>query len=293
MRGRAIKRSLAAYILVALAVVLLGMSCASSSRNITAKGTSTTTVTATKSIKFKATGPITFPESYPGIGGMTLPAGQTIDIELQPGQSVILKDKVEVTGETIIVGLVETGTAQQSSYENGRNGISGLETTGIWEPYPVVQIRFQGTVDPGSTYTWTVPDLFGEAEAVVFVTGQVSARGGSDVVVDDGAGGWTLNSRTLRSFQYHVTGPPALWQAPIETQYGTIQGSGTIESDGDMEYGFFGEPSDVSGSGSEDYEDDEGQLYEYGYDGAFPVQLIIGDGTAVGMTTVEGGFDTF
>ncbi len=49
--------------------------------------------------------------------------------------------------------------------------------------------------------------------------------------------------------------------------------------------------SAVSGGGVEGYVADDGDVFHFGYTGAFPVRLSAGGGTAVGATTVWGGFN--
>lgn len=257
------------WLLVALSAAALGYACASSKQEIKGKGVSETTVTASRPIKFKATGPMTFPLNYPGIGGMKLEAGQTIEVNLPAGGSVKLKDRVEIDGTNVIVGVVENA-----------NAAAALPT-----------FKTTLSVRPGSTYTWSVPELFGDAEAVVDVTGSWTAEGPLSALADDGSGHYTLQPHLLSGFSYAVSGGAAVFQAPMDTPYGRIEGSGTIATTTGMAYGFTGDKSAISGQGTQGYVDPDGQPYDYGYAGAFPVRLDVGTGTALGTTTVMGGFD--
>lgn len=267
--------------LVRALLVLLGLgvplwyACASSQQEIRGSGVSETTVTVSRPIKFKATGPMTFPSGYPGIGGFKLEPGVTIDVDLPAGGSVKLKDRVTFDGTNVIIGVVQ----QQRD----------VAVT----PASLPTFDLALAVRPGSSYTWTVPELFGDTESVVQVTGSSSLRGPLSAVQADGAGGFTLDPRKLTAFSYDVSGGPAVFQAPMETPYGTIEGSGTIATSTGMVYGFQGSLSALSGRGTTGYVDPDGVSFDYGYTGAFPVRLDVGAGSATGTTTVLGGFDAF
>ncbi len=261
---------------------LLWLACASS-RTVELEGSSEVIVTATSKVKFKATGPMTFPSSYPAVGGMHLAAGETVSVDLKPGESVTLRDRIRFDGETIIIGMADTTTTE--NVPNSHRLVTA--------PSPTSLVDLTGTIQSDSTYTWTVPYFFGNNEAVVKVSGSISAQIAASGVIDNGNGTFNIDTSQLKAFDYQVSGPPAIWQAPLNTPYGTIKGSGTIETDGNMVFGFTGDLSAVSAGGVTGFVDDDGQVFEYGYDSAFPVRLSITDGVAVGVTTVWGGINTF
>lgn len=262
------------YVFIALAVISLALvlSCATS-RRVEVEGDSEVVVTATKKFRFKVTGPASFPTSYPHIGGLTLPAGESLDLDLEPGESVTIKDKIRFDGTKVVVDVVEedNATDQNNRFQAEKGAPAG----------PFIQVK--GNVLPGSTYTWTVPSLFGDAPAVVHVTGSMNAVMPLSAVIVDDDGSYSVDSNQLMSFAYHVDGGSVFWQLPIDTPYGTITGNGTIESEGTMSYDFNGDLDGVDGSGGPD---GSGYIYR----GAFPVRLDVGSGVAFGVTSVWGHF---
>jgi hypothetical protein len=270
------------WIVPALAIAALAavLACATSSQEIHAEGRSEVTVTATSHVGLKATGPMTFPSRWPAIGGMQLAAGETIDIDLDPGESVTLKDRVTYNGQTVIIS-----SANQT--DGGLRPTSRL----VAVPAPLTYVQLTGQIEPGSTYTWTIPSLLGDNEAEVQVTGSASGKALTTALVQTSDGSWTLNPAGLVQFSYQVTGGPAVWQAPLDTPYGRIEGTGTIATDGGLVFEFTGDLDGVSAGGTEGYVDEDGNVFDFGYSGAFPVRLTAGGGTATGATTVWGGFD--
>jgi hypothetical protein len=281
-----ILRSKPAAVAAALAgAAVLIWACASSQRVVT-DGVSTTTVTATKKVCLKAKGPLTFPGIFPAIGGMHLAPGVEVDICLEPGEQIVFHDRVGSDGVTI-TEVVQQPADALPHVANATDALTARPA-----PQPIVRISYNSTVQPGSTYSWQIPSLFGDSEATVEVAGSLSAVLRADALVGDGNGGWSLQNGGLLSASYQVSGPPAVWQGPIDTPYGTIEGTGTIETSDGMVLSFTGDVGGVSFSGTEGYTDPDGVAWEYGYVGAYPVTLTVGAGEATGATTVSGGADT-
>lgn len=280
----------AAVLSAVAAGCLVWLACASSRQVIEAEGSSSLTVTATQGLTFEATGPMTFPSHWPAIGGMSLAPGETIDVDLDAGESVTLKDRVRINGETVIVSSIENDAAQPRGAGSPHRLAPAAAPTP--KPAPLQWLELDATVDPGSTYTWTVPSLFGDEEAVVAVTGAVTAHADTDAMTADDDGTWTLDPAKLHAFTYRVDGPAAVWQAPLDTPYGRIEGTGTIATKGGMTLEFTGDLTAVSASAVEGWTDEGGTPWDFGYSGAFPVRLDAGGGVAVGGTTVWGGVDS-
>lgn len=262
-------------ILLVIGGLALIIACATS-RRIEVEGDSKVVVTATKKFRFKVTGPASFPTDFPHIGGLSFPAGQEIDLNLEPGESVTIKDRILFDGTKVVVDIIEDSDSSETSDEEGRYQAQRAAASG-----PFIQMN--GKVLAGSTYTWTIPSLFGDSPAVVPVTGTMDAVLPLSGVIQNDDGSYSIDSSQLMSFDYHVDGTSVVWQLPIETPYGTITGSGTIESDGVMSYGFSGDLDGVNGSGGPD---GSGNSYK----GAFPVRLDVGEGQAYGVTSVWGHY---
>lgn len=277
-------------LLLSTILLLFSVGC-SMEHEIVAKGKSEATITINKEIKFKLKGEISIPEGVPGLGGIYVGPGAEIDVSIPAGTEIKLDDKVDIDGEgTALSGSVQEFESTQQRTTHSTGIVTGM---GQVDPIPLLASRYEGVILPGSTYTWTIPELFGDNEAVVQVTGEVTAVGTSRALVEDSGNGWTVNMRGLLSFSYQVSGPPPVWQAPFETPYGMIEGDGSIETVDPMQFEAIYNPNAMSGSGFEDYVDDEGNVWEYGYVGAFPVKLTVGNGSAIGATNVNGGFDLF
>lgn len=267
-------------LLAACTALLVWLACASTSREIDLSGTSETTVTVSRAIRFKATGPVTFPDAYPGIGGLSLAPGVEIDVTLEPGESITLDDVTDAAGNITVTGVAEVD--QRSAR---------AATPVPSQPKPAGTVTLDATIHSTSTYTWRVPSLFGDTPATVPVTGAIHAVVAPSALIDDGAGGGSLDPAGIQSLSYQVSGPPAVWQAPIETPYGTITGTGTIATEGPMLLELSGALTAVSGAASAGHIDPDGIYWDYHYTGAYPVQLTVGTGAASGATTVEGGLD--
>lgn len=259
------KRSLAA--IAVLAVIWLACG---TTRQVVTDGTSKTVVTVDRPIKFKVRGPITFPKDYPVVGGRSVAAGAEIDIELKAGESVTLDDKVSTDGKVEITGVSKEGVAAKFDAPDG-------------------SYVYKAEAQPGSTYTWRVPSLFGDTPAVVAVSGGLTALAAPDAFEEGKVRG--LRKGGILVFDYQVSGPPAVWQAPFDTPYGPIEGEGTIETSAPMVLESTADVSAVAGELGEAWTDADGRDWQHRYTGAYPVQLRIGDGLAVGVTTVDGGLD--
>lgn len=265
--------------------------CADSSEVVT-NGTSETTVTANKKIRLTVRGPMTFPDAFPAVGGMHVAEGVDETIELEPGESIVLDDTVGADGVTI------TGAAERArqAKSNARRSTVAMESVSALrdQPYPKGRITFNGTIRPDSTYTWAIPYFFGTTQAEpTYVTGTVSATLKQNALIDDGSGNYTIAPMGILAASYTVNGPPAHWPGPIETPYGTITGTGYIETETGMTLEFIGGVNSISASGWTGYTDPDGIYWEFGYSGAYPVKLSAGGGEATGATTVIGGFDVY
>lgn len=246
-----------------LVLLALGSVACSHTVKVQANGDSEATVTINQHLKFRLKGPIKVPPGIPQIGGIEVGEGAEILVDIPAGTEIKMKDKVNI------------GQKAASRGVDDRTNVALLDAE----------------VLPGSTYTWTIPDLFGEAEAVVPVTGFVTVAGKEGAILADGQGGYVLDSSLLEHFQYQVSGPPAVWQAPFDTPYGKVEGTGTIETTTGMVWESFGDASAIAGSAVEGSESKDGTEYKYGYRGTFPVRLRAGDGDAYGATTVFGAFN--
>ncbi|MGD2115481.1 MAG: hypothetical protein PVG07_10535 [Acidobacteriota bacterium] len=266
------------------ATLLVWLACATSSREIDLSGTSETTVTATQGIHFTAKGPITFPESYPGIGGLSVAPGVEVDVELEPGESIVLEDVTDALGNITVTGVKGDSLDQRTT---------GTAATRPAQPAPIQTVTLDATVHSSSTYTWRVPALFGDSEAVINVTGSVHAEVLQSALIEDDDGGGQLDPSGLLTLSYTLSGPPAVWQAPIETPYGTIEGTGSIETSTSMLLEFDGDLDGVSGSAVPGFTDPDGFYWDYGYTGALPVKLTVGSGSASGASTVQGGLNLY
>jgi hypothetical protein len=263
---------------VLFVAVALGGSACSHTVVVQANGDSDATVTVSHAIKFNLKGGtrgIHIPDGVPQIGGLDIGPGAEIEVDIPAGTEIHLKDKVNI------------GKASSSSSTKRAAAANPVPVS----PQPLSLLT--SDVLSGSTYTWTIPAYFGDAGAVVPVTGSVAAMGYDGAIQSDGNGGYKLNTALVKSFSYQVSGPPAVWQAPFDTPYGRVTGDGTIETVDGMVWQSIGSPSALSGSGTDGYTAPDGTVYQYGYKGAFPVQLTSGAGVAVGATTVFGGANLF
>jgi hypothetical protein len=248
-------------------------------------------ITTTLHFHFKPTKDITFPENFfiPQLAGLSLGAGSEIDIDIEPGE-ITFEDSIVFGGDSSgsTANPDGQGTGELTAVRVGP-GLRGGNLVAV--PAPTDRVTLTGTVNPGSTYTWVLPDLFGEENpAVVPVTGTISAVANSNALIQDAdTGEWSLRPGGLVSFSYRVTGPAAVWHLPMQTPFGEFPGEGTIETD-PMVFESSGTPG---GTGVEGYTDPNGNTWEYGYVGSFPVQLTVGGEVAIGATTVDGGFDLF
>jgi hypothetical protein len=255
---------------------------------IVAKGKSEATVTISHGLSFTLKGGtegIHVPDN-PVTGPIDVGPGAEITINIPAGTEIKLDDKVDIGGEN------STMASTASAFLATAAPISSAPAP---RPVPLpTTTSLSGTVMPGSTYTWYLPELLGDANgAVVPVTGWVTAKAYQDALVNDGSGNYTLRPGGLKSFAYVVTGPPAVWQAPFDTPWGPVTGNGTFETTDGMVFQFSGSPSQVSGSGTTGYTDPDGNTFEYGYVGSFPVLLTSGTGDATGSTGVDGGVDVY
>ena len=256
--------------LVATAVLAVVWLACGTTRQVVTDGTSKTVVTVDRPIRFKVRGPITFPKDYPVVGGRSVAAGAEIDIELKAGESVTLDDKVSTDGKVEITGVAKEGLAARLDAPEG-------------------SYVYTAEAQPGSTYTWWVPSLFGDTPAVVAVSGGLTALAAPGPFEEGKA--WGLREGGILAFDYQVSGAPAVWQAPFDTPYGPVEGEGTIATSGPMVLESTGDVSAVAGEVGGAWTDADGRAWQHRYIGAYPVQLRIGDGLAVGVTTVEGGLD--
>lgn len=256
---------------VALALLAIVWLACGTTRQVVTDGTSKTVVTVDRPIKFKVRGPITFPKDFPVVGGRSVAAGTEIDIQLNAGESVTLDDKVSTDGKVEITGVAKDGMAARLDAPEG-------------------SYLYTAQAQPGSTYTWRVPSLFGDAPAVVAVSGGLTVLLAPDAF-EEGKG-TRLREGGILAFDYQVGGPPAVWQAPFETPHGLIEGEGTIETSDPMVLVSNRDASSVTVELGGARTDADGRVWQHSYVGAYPVQLQIGDGLAAGVTTVDGGADS-
>jgi hypothetical protein len=274
-----------------LAVALVSANCVRV--EIVGEGKSEAHLVITAKLKFKInpTKDISFPPDFfiPALRGLTLGAGSSFEFEVEPGE-ITLEDKIVFGGES-------SQSAKQGELDGKSIWVGGGS---LWQPAavspaPVQRFTLTGTILPGSTYTWVLPDLFGDANpAVVPVTGTIAAVARGDALLHDPATGqWTLQPGGLLSFHYTVNGPPAVWTLPMQTPFGEFPGEGTVETAGGMLFESSGAASDVQGQGQDGYVDPQGNTWQHGYLGTFPVRLTVAGDVAIGATTVDGGVDLF
>ncbi|MGD2115480.1 MAG: hypothetical protein PVG07_10530 [Acidobacteriota bacterium] len=280
-----ITRSLSLLVLACLALVL-ATGC-SIEHEIVAEGESEATITIEKGFSICLKGGeegISIPEGIPRIGGLEIGPGAEITVDIPPGTEIVLEDEIHIGGE---------GSSGSSSDQVDSNGLQQAVTARPITPKPVPTTVYQGTVFAGSTYTWYIPDMFGDEGAVVPVTGWITAEAYENALVTDADGNYTLRDGGLIQFSYNVSGPPAVWQAPFDTPYGRITGDGTIETTSGMIFEFSGATSAVAGNGTNGYVDPDGNTWEYGWNGTFPVKLTTGAGEGSGVSTMGGGLDVY
>lgn len=265
----------------AAALVFLLAGC-SVEHEIVAEGESEATVTIEQGLSFTLKGPLDIPDGVPVIGGLHIGEGGEFTVNIPPGTEIVLEDKINIGGG---------GSSASSSQDGASGGLRQAATAQPIHPKPVPTTVFQGTVFPGSTYTWYMPGMFGNEGAEVPVTGWITAEAYQNALVADGNGGYSLRSGGLIDLSYQVAGPPAVWQAPFNTPYGRITGDGTIETTSGMIFEASGAASAVTGSGTTGYVDPDGVSWEYGWAGTFPVTLTSGSGRATGTTAMAGGLD--
>ena len=258
-------------------------------QNVVAKGKSEATIELNQPIKLKLKGPIKIPPSVPKIGGLELGPGSEIDVELEAGTIIKLDDKVDIGGKQ--------SSSKVASASAGRSPSSPVPVPGpVPAPtaIPVGTTTLQGAVAPGSTYTWSIPSWFGDAPAVVQVSGTVGTVAYDNALVDNGNGTWTLRPGGLKSFQYSVSGGPAVWQAPFQTPHGLVDGTGSIETVGGMLFEATSDLNSVSGGGGPGFVDDDGNVWQNSYNGSFGVRLSVnGKPAGQGRTTVDGGLNLY
>lgn len=228
------------------------------------------------------TGPMTIPEhkAYGKLGGAKIKDGVVLDLQLKKGDQVRLEDRVDGFGKVREV----TGVRRDPKRNEGRAGGSG--------PSSGKQLKLEGTIERGSTYTWTIPSLFGDAEAVVQVTGRLVATAYDNALVETRREGEvSLNTDALQSVEYKVSGPAPVWQAPLDTPFGRIEGTGTITTDGDMVLEFAGEPGDFIARGRPGFRHEDGTERHFGFEASFPVKLSVGETAATGNIELQGGFN--
>ncbi len=275
--------------LLAIFAILITTGC-TIRHEIVGEGKSEAHITITTKFKFKIkpTQDITFPDNFfiEQLRGLTLGAGSCFEVELEPGE-IVLEDKVKFGGESAIENAVETTRRGVIAPD-----LANKRTTPI-NVRPAATTTFSGTVDSGSTYTWIIPALFGDAKAAVPVTGTIDAKAHVDALVENDDGTWSLRSGGLISFAYRVTGPPAVWELPIVTPMGVWPGKGHIETEGWMVFEATSDVGSISGSGGDGYSAPNGTAWEHGYIGSFPVRLTVAGDRGIGATSVDGGFDLY
>lgn len=283
-------------LLATLALVLAVPGCIR--HEIVAEGKSRATLVITAEIDFEIspTKDIDFPPDFfiKPLRGLSLGAGSHFKFKVKPGD-IVFEDEVSIGGESSGAAQTQTDQADRNRVRFGDARLDAAVANPAPSPGPDRIVTLTGTVDPGSTYTWILPDLFGDDNpAEVPVTGTVSAQAHEDALVQDAdTGEWTLQPGGLVAFSYRVTGPSPEWQLPMNTPNGVFPGEGTVKIDHPTDFEATGGVGDIAGSGVEGYTDPGGVTWEYGYEGSFPVRANIGSEVAVGATTVDGGFDLF
>lgn len=222
--------------------------------------------------KITYTGPLKFPPNHPKYPGIELGPGATITEEVT-NYEIRLVDHITQHGIFLYPFTAPSGEAATQ-----RDGGSG-------------QITIDGDVAAGSTYTMTIPALFGNAAAVVPVTGNFTLVGAADAFTPNGAGGWSLRPGGLTSLSYHVSGPGAVWQAPFDTPFGPLEGTGTVRTVGGFLFEYVSNPSAVSASLTNGYVDPNSRAWQYGITASAPARLTLGAYVSLGSATFSGGLD--
>lgn len=137
---KAIRRTL----LTTLPLLMIWIACAST-QTVKVDGRSKVVVTATSKLKLKFKGPMTFPDHWPGVGGMQLGEGVELDVDLEPGETVTLLDRVRVDGESVIIGIEEL---EQRNLSEGRSAAQRTAAT-VAVAGPLVEL--DAVVGRGST----------------------------------------------------------------------------------------------------------------------------------------------
>ncbi len=278
---RSLTRRLALIATLPLLLLLVFAACTVGPTTIEGWTTKSLTI-VTGPLHLKLTGPMKIPEhkAFGKLGGAKIKDGVVLDLQLNKGDQVRLKDRVDGSGKVVEV----TGVKEEPRRNRGRAGGSSPSSGKL--------LKLEGTVERGSTYTWTIPSLFGEAEAVVQVTGGLVASAYDNVLVESGREGErSLNTDALQSVEYKVSGPAPVWQAPFDTPFGRIEGTGTITTDGDMVLEFAGEPGDFIARGRPGFRHEDGTERHFGFEASFPVKLSVGETAATGDIELQGGFN--
>jgi hypothetical protein len=200
--------------------ISVGAGCSCCTHEVTIRpinGTSDATITIPPpGLRVHIRGPLRIPPNFPvpAIAGLDLPAGAEIDVQLPPGD-ILVRDNLRLANAAV------AADTQVAGLGNGR--VSG---------------RLDTSFDPAeSSYAFSLPDLFGpDNVAVVPISGSASIAGSVDAVLLDS---YELNPDNVTDFSYHLTGPGPVWNAPMQTPFGMIEGTGTFEAP----------PFDVSFSG--------------------------------------------
>jgi hypothetical protein len=200
-----------------LAFVVVGYSCSRQVQVRPITGTSDSVVTIPPpGLRVRVRGPMRLPDGLPPpFGGMNIEAGAEVELNLPPGD-ITIRDTIRTASAAVVADIATTGVL-------GGGSISG---------------HGGGTFDQSeSSYAFSLPAFFGsENIAVVPIAGEFSFEGSTDDWVSDA---FELNPGDISAFTYHLSGPGPVWRAPMQTPYGLIEGTGSIE----------GQPFDVTFSG--------------------------------------------
>jgi hypothetical protein len=191
--------------------VSVGAGCSCCTHEVTIRpinGTSDSVITIPPpGLRLHLRGPIRIPPNLPvpAIAGLELQPGAEIDVQIPPGD-ITVRDNLRLANAKLVAD------AQAAGLGDGRIAGHG-----------------DATFDPdGSSYAFALPDLFGPDNVVVVpITGSASFAGSTDAVLMDS---YELNPDDISEFSYQLSGPGPVWTAPMQTPYGMIEGTGTIEA---------------------------------------------------------------
>ena len=206
----------------------------------------------------------TVPDSFPieWMRGATFGKGSTILIDIPAGSKITVKDRVQATGNV-------------ASSDKNANATS-----------------VKGTVNEGSTYTLSMPDILGKDHTtVVNVTGTFSGEVNNDFVIEDGDG-WRIEPGGFLAFHYAVNGGQPTWDMPADSPYfGPFDSEGTLTMVSPMSYESTDDLESVTGTAYRHFSDIDGEAWDFGFTGAFPVRMIFEEGVGIGANTIQGSIN--